>query len=154
MLQSEFYERTKVTLTGDEYADVERMYNSVQMDKDEFCKLWLKSRDSRLVAELMDTVRKLESDCKSLKDAYSGIVGELEKTNAQHADELGKMSDMCKRHMEDFGARLVAAGGYAMPTEIYKEIEQEYGIDFIIKNKWKNRMELQDNEIQYMVDKL
>ena len=64
MLQSEFFERTKVSLTNEDYAEVEHIYTSVQMDKDEFCKLWLKNRDNKIIAELMNTIKKLEDDCR------------------------------------------------------------------------------------------
>ena len=73
MLQSEFFERTGVNLTGEEYKEVERIYDSVQMDKNEFCELWLKNRDNKIIAELMDTIKKLEDDCEALKGTNESL---------------------------------------------------------------------------------
>ncbi len=155
MLPSEFTERTCINLTGEEYAEVEHIYNSVQMDKDEFCALWLKNRDNKLIAELMNTIKKLEDDCRALKGTNESLAAEIERMKAQHEGELQQMSDTHKDHMEDFASRLIKASEYEdMPTQMYQEIEEEFGLPFIIRNKWQNSIELQDTEIQYMVDKL
>ena len=155
MMQPEFFERTGVNLTGEEYAKVEAIYNSVQMNKDEFCQLWLKNRDNKIIAELMDTIKKLEDDCQALKGTNKSLAEEVESMKAQHEGELQQMSDTHKRHMEDFAGKLIQACEYeTMPTQMYQEIEEEFGLPFIIRNKWNHSIELQDTEIQYMVDKL
>jgi hypothetical protein len=155
MMQSEFFERTGVNLTGEEYADVEHIYNSVQMNKDEFCQLWLKNRDNKIIAELMDIIKKLEDDCQELKKINETQENEYESFKAQMEGELQQMSDTHKQHMEDFAGKLIQACEYEdMPTAMYQEIEEEFGLPFIIRNKWNHSIELQDAEIQYMVDKL
>lgn len=53
MMQSEFYEWTKVTLSIEQYEEVEHLYNIVKMDKDEFCKQWLKLRNNKLFRDVL-----------------------------------------------------------------------------------------------------
>ena len=154
MLLSEFFERTGVNLTGEEYAEVEHIYESVQMNKDEFCKLWLKNRDNKIIAELMDTIKKLEDDCNALKATDESLGQEVDGLKAQQEGELKHMSDTHKAHMEDFAKRLLKAGEYDLSKEIYDEIEQEFGIAFIIHSKWEQSIELTENEIDYMVKNL
>ena len=67
MLQSEFYDRTGVTLTTEEYGEVENIYNRVQMNKDEFCKLWMKCRDNKIIKELVQTCMGYEKKCAALE---------------------------------------------------------------------------------------
>ena len=154
MLQSEFYERTKVNLTGEEYAMVEHIYNSVQMDKDEFCQLWLKNRENKIIAELMNTITKLENDCRSWRDENEALTDELEQLHVHYKAEAEQSSLVAQKHMEDFGKKLIKAGEYEFPSEIYDVVEEEFGVKFIIRSKWEQSIELTESEIDYMVNKL
>ena len=44
MTQKEFEERTGLKLTADNYIEVETCYMNTDLDKDAFCKLWMKKR--------------------------------------------------------------------------------------------------------------
>lgn len=154
MLPSEFTERTKVTPTSEEYAEVEHIYNSVQMNKDEFCKLWLENRDNKIIAELMDTIKKLENDCKALNKDLDDQMAENESLKVQYEGELQQMRDTHKSHMEEFAKKLIKSGEYDMPKDIYDAIEEEFGKEFIICSKWEQSIEFQEEEIDYMVKKL
>lgn len=44
MTQKEFEERTGLKLTADNYTEVETCYMNTDLDKDAFCKLWMKTR--------------------------------------------------------------------------------------------------------------
>lgn len=43
MTQKEFEERTGLKLTADNYTEVETCYMNTDLDKDAFCKLWMKN---------------------------------------------------------------------------------------------------------------
>lgn len=46
MTQKEFEERTELKLTADNYTEVETCYMNTDLDKDAFCKLWMKKPGS------------------------------------------------------------------------------------------------------------
>ena len=156
MLQSEFFERTKVNLTGEEYAKVEAIYNILpNMDKDEFCKEWLKLKDNPLIKEIAEGAVRVEREKLEAEQTSRECKQRLTNMEEAHEKEILKMGELHKQHMEDFAGKLIKACEYEdMPTAMYQEIEEEFGLPFIIRNKWKNSIELQDTEIQYMVDKL
>ena len=52
MLQSEFEERVGFRITPEEYREIESLYLACSMNKDEFCKEWLKTKDSKIVRDL------------------------------------------------------------------------------------------------------
>lgn len=155
MLPEEFYERTKVQLTGEEYKEVEAIYNSVQMDKDEFCKLWLENRDNKIIAELMCTIKKLEDDCQKLRSDSKTLTEEMEQLKASHKAEVEQDALQHRNEMDDLGRRIIRASEYScLDSAIYDVLEEEFGIGFIIKTKHDANMELEDKEIDYMVSKL
>lgn len=43
MTQKEFEERTGLKLKADDYMEVEEMYMNTELDKDQFCKLWIEN---------------------------------------------------------------------------------------------------------------
>lgn len=68
MLQSEFEERLGKRVTGDEYGKIEAVYNELQMDKDEFVKLYKNNPTMyeelrRLVARTTYAERQLKGMC-------------------------------------------------------------------------------------------
>ena len=130
MLQSEFFERTNVHLTDEEYARVEHIYNSVQMNKDEFCKLWLKNRDNQIISELMVTINKLESEVRVMKKE--------QKTAREHLETLG----------HDFIVDL------HRPDLLYDILEEEFTLEFITKVKLQENIELDQHERDFLVTKL
>ena len=152
MMQSEFYERTKVNLTGEEYAEVEDIYNSVQMDKDEFCKLWLKNRDNKIIAELMNTIKKLEDDCRQMSNSCESLTEEMEGMKAQHEGELQEMSDTHKAHMEDFGRKMIIH--MDDDTYRYDDICEEFGFDFVCQVKLEEDIDLDTQERAHLVKML
>lgn len=48
MLKSEFEERVSMTVSQDEYDSIEQVYNNCDVDKDEFCRLWVKMNQNRV----------------------------------------------------------------------------------------------------------
>lgn len=93
MLQSEFYERTGVTLSCEEYAKVERVYDYVKMDKDHFCEEWLKIRSSALFDETMDAFEAFEKENFSLKDEISSLRSKIEQNKIEYEADIKKNKD-------------------------------------------------------------
>ena len=141
MLQSEFYDRTKVTLTGEEYGEVENIYNRVQMNKDEFCKLWLKNRDNQIIKELVQTCMTLER-----KNAA------LEAANANSESTIAKEREKYGEKMKDFATKVLTNLGD--DSRIYDAIEEEFTLDFIVRVKLENGMELEEHERKHLLTKL
>jgi len=160
MLQSEFYERTGVTLTSDEYAEVEHLYNNVKMNKDEFCKQWLKLRNNKLFnevaegllrreRELVEKVNKMYADINSLKSEYC-------EYRIEQAAELEQAQRRADERITDFAKRVVIANGddACMLKEVERVVEEEFGYPFVIKSKHEAGIPLSNEEISYMVGKL
>lgn len=152
MLQSEFFERTKVSLTGEEYNEVEQIYESCQMDKDEFCKLWLNNRENKIIAELMVTIKKLENDCQELKSKNKNLSEQIESKTAEMESELKNMSDAHKRHMEEFGRKMVIH--FDDDTYRYDDICEEFGLDNVCKWKLEENIDLEKEERDHLIKKL
>ena len=94
MLQSEFYERTHITLTGEEYADVEFLYMNVEMNKDEFCKQWLKNRSNKLFQQISDVyvkdMKRKNDDVDRLYEENQMLKAQLEEKDRVHEDILSE----------------------------------------------------------------
>lgn len=61
MIQQEFEERVIVKVSAKEYEAIETVYMQSDLDKDEFCKLWIKMNKSRVNQAKKD---KVEEDKK------------------------------------------------------------------------------------------
>ncbi len=141
MLQSEFFERTNVTLTGEQYGEVENIYNRLQMNKDEFCKLWLENRDNKIIKELMDYILGIE---KKLAVA---------EQNAAKCDKIIKSErEKCQERMDSLGRKIIS--NLYDDSRIYDALEEEFTLDFIIKVKLENNMDLEEHERKHLIEKL
>ena len=141
MLQSEFYDRTHVTLSAEQYGEVENIYNRLQMDKDEFCRLWLENRDNKIIKELMVHIMNIE---KKLHVAEENIA----KCDKVISDEREK----CRERIESIGRRIVA--NIDDETRIYDALEEEFTLDFIIKVKLQENLDLYEHERRHLIEKL
>lgn len=69
MTQKEFEERTGLKLKAGDYTEVEEIYMNTELDKDQFCKLWIENptalkeieRKTVLVRELYDERNSLSN---------------------------------------------------------------------------------------------
>lgn len=141
MLQSEFYDRTHVSLSAEEYGEVENIYNRLQMDKDEFCQLWLKNRDNKIIAELMTYIMGNE---KKLYD--------LEKRSEGFDKLLQKVQEENEERIREFGRKIISSLDYE--ESIYEACEEEFGLDFICKVKLENDINLETHEREHLAKKL
>ena len=86
MLQHEFESRVGIEVSAKEYAAIEQVYMSSDVEKDEFCKLWAKmncQRIARIKAE-----RKAAAEFKALPIEEQVIVKMLVLAQ-QRAEETG-----------------------------------------------------------------
>ena len=156
MLQSEFYERTKENLTPEEYAGVECLYNAVKMNKDEFCKRWVSVRKNPLFKELAEAYlyesRMHLADANQLQATCNSLREEFDKYKKEKAEEAETNEKYHTLRREDFAKKILFSG--FEEEKVYDVIEEEFGIDFIIKAKHEAGVALSDAEIDYMVGKL
>lgn len=156
MSQSEFYERTKVHLSPEQYAEVEKIYDACEMDKDLFCRAWLQIRDNELVyqlcTEMSKRVDKLEYENADFKRDYEHLVNEVEKIRKQNEIENLEQSEVFDAHLKGFGEKIVLNLGD--DSRLYDAVEEEFGLGFIIKVKLENDMDLEEHERKYLIQKL
>ena len=82
MTQKEFEERTELKLTADNYTEVETCYMNTDLDKDAFCKLWMKNPAAlKEIEQKTVLVRELYEERKclgyNLWDADKKILDEI-----------------------------------------------------------------------------
>lgn len=140
MLQNEFEERTKLSITADEFNGINALYMACgdDIDKDVFCKLYM-SFDGRL-----DLLHRIEREHQRLKDALDEHktllkeAGELRSDVATEILEISSMEDCC--------------------SHIRKELEKAawwlVGTVEVIKRKVKRGIALTPNEVNYIGENL
>lgn len=80
MTQKEFEERTKKSVTAETYANIEKAYMNTDLDKDEFCNLYMKAPSAILEIERKTiSVRKL---CEEKKLMANFLIEQAEKWSA------------------------------------------------------------------------
>ena len=71
MTQQEFFNRTNVKVNEDEFEAINAMYNYVEVDKDEFCKMWCKMNPERVkTAKAQQKREQKEADYKDILFKY------------------------------------------------------------------------------------
>ena len=108
MLQQEFTQRVGMQVSAEEYAHIEQVYMASDLDKDEFCKQWVKMNKER-VAKAKQTAKAVEADMQQreklwhIVERYGQLSWEkscnaaedtLTKTQQQLCESVGiKMND-------------------------------------------------------------
>ena len=152
MLQSEFYDRTHIKLSGDEYADVENIYNNVKMQKDAFCQHWVEEKENPLFKELAEAFCKqtkellqAQSDLGTIEHKYKSEIEAIKKENERIiADKEETHKSLGRKIIENIDDEV----------RLHDILEEEFTIDFIIKVKLYNDMELERSERDYLIGKL
>lgn len=86
MLQHEFESRVGIEVSASEYASIEQVYMASDVEKDEFCKLWVKMNKNRVAR--IKAERKAQAEFKAMPIEEQMIVKML--VLAQYrADETG-----------------------------------------------------------------
>ena len=85
MTQKEFEERTGLKLTADNYIEVETCYMNTDLDKDAFCKLWMKNPAAlKEIEQKTVLVRELYEERKSIANF---LIDQAEKWSASDLRE-------------------------------------------------------------------
>ena len=156
MMITEFCEKTGLNVTVNEYEYVERIYNAVKMDKDDFCKWWVKNQKNALFHELVDAylteANHHREEVNRLTASNNELRAEYDDYMAGKSEGIQKLTESHNRELNDFAEKLLRTGYDEL--KIYDLIEEEFGIDFIIRAKHRNEIPLSDSEISYLVGKL
>ena len=74
MLQKEFFDRTKITVTAEEYNAIDAMYNNCgNMDKDQFCADYVKHHKSQILDTFYNQSCQRADRIKMLQDQLSDL---------------------------------------------------------------------------------
>lgn len=99
MTQQEFETRVQVKVSTQEYWHINEVYNNSDLDKDEFCKLWVKMNQGR-VNKAKEIQKAIDEDMKQREGLYdiinrdwSGVTFEpaTEKFNKTQQQLLSKV---------------------------------------------------------------
>lgn len=140
MLQNEFEERTKLSITADEFNGINALYMACgdDIDKDVFCKLYM-SFDGRL-----DLLHRIEREHQRIKDA-------LDEENLLHREATEIVSDAADAMLEISSMENCC-------SHIRKELEKTawwlVGTVEVIKRKVKRGIALTPNEVSYIEENL
>ena len=96
MMRSEFIERTGFEPMSDEYDEIEREYMGTEVDKDEFCKTWIKQGGiqrlmrvrARKIEELEAEVLKREREYNEMDARYCNKINEMNSRKDAEAEQL------------------------------------------------------------------
>ena len=72
MTQQEFETRVQVKVSTQEYWHINEVYNNSDLDKDEFCKLWVKMNQGR-VNKAREIQKAIDEDMKQREGLYDII---------------------------------------------------------------------------------
>ena len=103
MLQREFQERVKMEVSVSEFDAINQVYMKSDLNKDEFCKMWIKMNKSR-VEEARVQVKKREEEGllkDRLFDIYSKTIGKSWEIYNLTAGEFFTKAEM--RFLESLG---------------------------------------------------
>lgn len=73
MLQQEFTKRVGLEVSAQEYAHIEQVYMASDLDKDEFCKQWVKMNKER-VAKAKAIAKAVEADLRQREQLWNIVM--------------------------------------------------------------------------------
>lgn len=122
MLQQEFEDRTKMTVTPEEYKEIEGYYNAAsnQIDKYLFCKEWKKYSDSFLLKDYYERIKFLEQQVHDMQEFFNPTVNLL----LRKADEFDD-KDLKAEAIAMVGLKEVIVRKIKMSLELDQE-DKEY----------------------------
>lgn len=118
MTQQEFEQRTGFITTHEMYAEIETQYMESELDKDKFCKVWVKhggieEMSTRMAAQIRNLRRDFDNERlkrdKEREHANNELLEVIEMRNA-YADELIRIFNLEDDHnaMYAFFKKLVS----------------------------------------------
>lgn len=104
MLQKEFEDRIGRKVTTEEYVEANAVYMMAgELDKDEFCREWLKIGSSKLVQCLFEKAHSLDQDLQEQK----------------------LMVNECQEMISDAADTMLEIGDTISPTKVREELEKK-----------------------------
>lgn len=152
MTQQEFTERTKITISGDKYEEVQAIYANVKMDKDDFCAEWKKLRNNPLLDETGEAMLRISRENAEKDSEIRQLKALLEQQKQQNKMNIEALGKQAAEIMEEFAKKMILCQYNA--DEVRNIIEEEFGLPFIIKEKRAAHIALNEDEIDYLVSKL
>ena len=140
MLQKEFEERTKLSVSAEEFNGIDALYLACgdDIDKDVFCELYM-SFEGRL--ELMHRIEREHQRMKNALDENVELLKEADEIRSDVATEVLEISSMsdCNAHIR---------------KELEKTVFWLIGTKEVIRRKVKRGIALTENEINYIIEYL
>lgn len=113
MTQQEFETRTNVYLTDEIFAKVHEEYMANDMDKDAFCKWWVKNRQFAVTKQMAMEVYFQKAKVEEYREQYSILADNRNKWQAQCMDACKKLREL-KTRVAELEALLAQAQHEAM----------------------------------------
>ena len=125
MTQKEFEERTGLKLTADNYTEVETCYMNTDLDKDAFCKLWMKNPAAlKEIEQKTVLVRELYEERKCLANF---LIEQAEKWSASDLREKAILDEKAiyAKGLDDGIKEGLEKGKQKEKLEIAKKLKKE-----------------------------
>lgn len=75
---------------------------------------------------------------------------QIKDMEAAHEAEMKELNDAHDAEMKEFGKKLIV-DNHGDVDDIYDTLEDQFGREFIINTKHKNYIDLEDEEIEYLI---
>lgn len=95
MLQSEFETRVKMQVSCKEYQSINEVYNNSTLDKDEFCKMWVRMNKERVAKAIVEA--KERERMSALKDKAWDIIACFRENHRKLNDAASKSLNKTQR---------------------------------------------------------
>lgn len=120
MMRSEFIERTGFEPTAAEYKQIEQEYMETDIDKDQFCKQWIKQGGiQRISRQRVRQIEELEAEVRQRTKEYDELDAarctQIEAMQKEHEQRIERMDEVLKA-MQKYNFELV---------DSYQELEEK-----------------------------
>lgn len=137
MLQKEFEDRIGRKVTTEEYVEANAVYMMAgELDKDEFCREWLKIGSSKLVQCLFEKAHSLDQDLQEQK----------------------LMVNECQEVISDAADAMLEIGDTISPTKVREELEKKavwlVGRKEVVKRKAAHEYIFSQEDLEYITNNL
>ena len=137
MLQKEFEDRIGRKVTTEEYVEANAVYMMAgELDKDEFCREWLKIGSSKLVQCLFEKAHSLDQDLQEQK----------------------LMVNECQEMISDAADAMLEIGDTISPTKVREELEKKavwlVGRKEVVMRKAAHEYILSKEDLEYITNNL
>lgn len=137
MLQKEFEDRIGRKVATEEYVEANAVYMMAgELDKDEFCREWLKIGSSKLVQCLFEKAHSLDQDLQEQK----------------------LMVNECQEMISDAADAMLEIGDTISPTKVREELEKKavwlVGRKEVVKRKAAHEYIFSKEDLEYITNNL